>query len=187
MNTLIKGLKEIVSLYDYCENNGLLCPDDTMSINKEDIDPEFEQEIDKSRLNDIFVELLLCKLSYQVKAFNNVAWIPELNEAYIELGHYETIHVSFELDDRLCFGTHDTIHILYCVTPGKSKKHNQKLIDQITKFVETKPNISITTAGYKIKTERDSSLWSADPSEESDFVKIVHKMSEIAKAFESQE
>lgn len=70
MNTLIKGLKEIVSLYDYCENNGLLCPDDTMSINKEDIDPEFDLEIDKSRLNDIFVELLLCKLSYQVKAFN---------------------------------------------------------------------------------------------------------------------
>lgn len=44
-----------------------------------------------------------------------------------------------------------------------------------------------TTAEYKIKTERDSSLWSADPFEESDFVKIVHKMSEIAKAFESQE
>lgn len=116
MNTLIKGLKEIVSLYKYCEMNGLLYKDDTMSINKEDSDPEFDLEIDKSRLNDIFVELLLCKLSYQVKAFNNVAWIPELNEAYIELGHYETIHVSFELDDRLCFGTHDTINILYCVT-----------------------------------------------------------------------
>lgn len=43
------------------------------------------------------------------------------------------------------------------------------------------------TAGYKIKTERDSSLWSADPSEESDFVKIVHKLSEIAKTYESQE
>lgn len=187
MNTLIKGLKEIVSLYDYCENNGLLCPDDTMSINKEDIDPEFEQEIDKSHLNDIFVELLLCKLSYQVKAFDNVAWISELNEAYIELGHNETISVSFELDDRLCFGTHDTINILYRVTSGKSKKLNQKLIDQITKFVETKPNISTTTAEYKIKTERFLAFWSAAPSIESYFVKIVHKLSEIAKAFESQE
>ena len=187
MNTLIKGLKEIVLLYKYCEMNGLLYKDDTMSINKEDSDPKFDLEIDKSRLNDIFVELLLCKLSYQVQAFPNVAWIPELNEAYIELGHYETISVSFELDDRLCFGTHDTINILYRVISGKSKKLNQKLIDQITKFVETKPNISITTAGYKIKTERDSSLWSADPSEESDFVKIVHKLSEIAKTYESQE
>ena len=81
----------------------------------------------------------------------------------------------------------ETLDILYRVTSGKSKKLNQKLIDQITKFVETKPNISITTAGYKIKTERDSSLWSADPSEESDFVKIVHKLSEIAKTYESQE
>lgn len=187
MNTLIKGLKEIVSLYDYCEMNGLLYPDDHIPDNKEDIDPEFEQEIDKSHLNDIFVELLLCKLSYQVKAFDNVAWISELNEAYIELGHNETIHVSFELDDRLCFGTHDTINILYRVTSGKSKKLNQELIDQITEFVKTEPNISITTAEYKIKTERFLAFWSATPSEESYFVKIVHKMSEIAKTFESQE
>lgn len=56
MNTLIKGLKEIVSLYDYCEMNGLLYPDDHIPDNKEDIDPEFDLEIDKSRLNDIFVE-----------------------------------------------------------------------------------------------------------------------------------
>ena len=42
MNTLIKGLKEIVSLYKYCEMNGLLYKDDTMSINKEDSDPEFD-------------------------------------------------------------------------------------------------------------------------------------------------
>lgn len=187
MNTLIKGLKEIVSLYDYCENNGLLYTEDTMFINEENSDPEFEQEIDKNHLNDIFVELLLSKLSYQVKAFDNVAWIPELNEAYIELGHHETISVSFELDDRLCFGTHDTINILYRVTSGKSKKLNQELIDQITEFVKTEPNIRITTAEYKIRTERNSSLWSADPSEESYFVKIVHKLSEIAKTFENQE
>lgn len=187
MNTLIKGLKEIVSLYDYCEMNGLLYPDDHIPDNKEDIDPEFEQEIDKSHLNDIFVELLLCKLSYQVKAFDNVAWISELNEAYIELGHNETIHVSFELDDRLCFGTHDTINILYRVTSGKSKKLNQELIDQITEFVKTEPNISITTAEYKIKTERFLAFWSAAPSIESYFVKIVHKLSEIAKTYESQE
>ena len=187
MNTLIKGLKEIVSLYKYCEMNGLLYKDDTMSINKEDSDPEFDLEIDKSRLNDIFVELLLCKLSYQVKAFNNVAWIPELNEAYIELGHYETIHVSFELDDRLCFGTHDTINILYCVTPGKSMKLNQELIDQITEFEKTEPRIRTTTAEYKIKTERFLAFWSAAPSIESYFVKIVHKLSEIAKTYESQE
>lgn len=66
-------------------------------------------------------------------------------------------------------------------------KLNQELIDQITEFVKTEPSIRTTTAEYKIKTERFLALWSADPSEESDFVKIVHKMSEIAKTFESQE
>lgn len=67
MNTLIKGLKEIVSLYKYCEMNGLLYKDDTMSINKEDSDPEFDLEIDKSRLNDIFVELNCCCVSYRIR------------------------------------------------------------------------------------------------------------------------
>lgn len=66
-------------------------------------------------------------------------------------------------------------------------KLNQELIDQITEFVKTEPSIRTTTAEYKIKTERFLAFWSAAPSEESDFVKIVHKLSEIAKTYESQE
>ena len=135
MDALIKGLKAIVSLYEYCETNGLIYPEDAELFFKDGED-EIEQHVDQTLLNEIFVELWLRKLSHEIKQFKNAKWDNSLKRVIIELPNNGTFAIECWFDDNLCFGSHDTISIKYEESNGRN------LAEQISAVLQIKPKFN---------------------------------------------
>lgn len=131
MNTLIKGLKAIVSLYEYCETNGLIYAEDA-ELFCNDEEGEIEQDVDKDLLDGIFVELWERKLSHEIKQFKNAKWDNSLKRVIIELPNNGTFAIECWFDDNLCFGSHDTISIKYDESNGRN------LAEQISDVLQIK-------------------------------------------------
>lgn len=150
MDTLIKGLKAIVSLYEYCETNGLIYPEDAELFFKDGED-EIEQHVDQTLLNEIFVELWLRKLSHEIKQFKNAKWDNSLKRVIIELPDNGSIAVECWFDDNLCFGSHDTIFIKYI-----EEGNGRNLVEQISSVLQIDPKSNDTrTASFEIGIDRD--------------------------------
>ena len=150
MDTLIKGLKAIVSLYEYCETNGLIYPEDAELFFKDGED-EIEQHVDQTLLNEIFVELWLRKLSHEIKQFKNAKWDNSLKRVVIELPNNGTFAIECWFDDNLCFGSHDTIFIKYI-----EEGNGRNLVKQISSVLQIDPKSNdARMASFEIEIERE--------------------------------
>lgn len=149
MNTLIKGLKAIVSLYEYCETNALIYAEDA-ELFCNDGEDEIEQDVDKDLLDGIFVELWERKLSHEMKQFDNPKWDKFMNRFTFELPDNGSIAVEYWLDDNLCFGSHDTISIKYEESNGRN------LAEQISDVLQIKPKSNDgQEAKFEIEIDRE--------------------------------
>lgn len=141
---------------------------------------EIEPYIDLTSLNEIFVELWIRKFTYQIKEFDNVKWNKTSEGAFIHLSDGGYIRVEYMLDDRLCFGTHDTIYVEYM----EKEKLNLDLLNKISKRIKAEPKCQCgRTATFEVTEERDPSFWTSPDYifKFSTPVKIICDLAEMVK------
>lgn len=137
---LIEGLRQIVSLYDYCEAHGLIT----------EYDREFYNLEDGDGVNGIFMELWVRKLQNEIKVLENVSWDGAIDETTITLPDGGGIAVQCDFDDALCFGEHDTIRIRYYEV-----KAGRNLTSQMAGILNSSPKENPSwTALFEIETDR---------------------------------
>ena len=146
---LIEGLRQIVSLYDYCEAHGLINDIESKKYNLNE-DGEFDNGVDYNELNWAFTDLWVLKLQNEIKDLDNVSWDDAVNEAKITLPDGGVIAVQCDFDDALCFGEHDLIRIRY-----DEVKEGRNLTSRIASVLDSFPKENPSwTALFEIETER---------------------------------
>ena len=146
---LIEGLRQIVSLYDYCEAHGLINDIESKKYNLNE-DGEFDNGVDYNELNWAFTDLWVLKLQNEIENLENASWDGAVYETAITLPDGGVIAVQCDFDDALCFGEHDTIRIRYDeVNAGRN------LTSQIASVLASSPKENPSwTALFEIETER---------------------------------
>ena len=170
---LIEGLRQIVSLYDYCEAHGLINDIESKKYNLNE-DGEFDNGVDDNELNWAFTDLWVLKLQNEIKDLDNTSWDDALCETSITLPDGGVIAVQCYFDDALCFGEHDTIRIRY-----DEIKAGRNLTSQMADVLNSSPKDNPSwTALFEIETERADTF--------NVLVDAITKLSEIANESEQK-
>ena len=146
---LIEGLRQIVSLYDYCEAHDLINDIESKKYNLNE-DGEFDNGVDDNELNMAFTNLWVLKLQNEIKDLGNTSWDDALCETTITFPDGGVIAVQCDFGDALNFGEHDTIRIRY-----DEIKAARNLTSQMADVLVSSPKDNPSwTALFEIETER---------------------------------
>ena len=149
----IEGLRQIVSLYDYCEARSLINDIDSKKYNLNE-DGEFDNGIDDNELNWCFIDLWVRKLQNEIKGLDNTSWDGSDYETAITLSDGGVIAVQCDFDDALCFGENDTIRIRY-----DEVKAGRNLTNQMASVLGSSPKEKPSwTALFEIETDRTNTF-----------------------------